>query len=106
MLAGFASVEIQASGELTTRHAPGRISTARHCLSAKSRYVHPSWESARTGAALGSIRALSSLDRTVFADPFSPDIANSGYGPLGRNAANSQATIRTKSFWLDRLRNE
>jgi hypothetical protein len=29
-------------------------------------------------AALGSISALSSFDRTVFAEPCSPDIANSG----------------------------
>jgi hypothetical protein len=28
------------------------------------------------------------------------------YGPFERNAANNQATTRTKSLWLDRLRNE
>jgi len=35
-------------------------------------------ESARTGATLESIRALSSFERTVFAERCSPDIANSG----------------------------
>jgi hypothetical protein len=40
------------------------------------------------------------------AEPCSPDIAKRGYGPPNRNAANSQATIRTKSFRLARLRNE
>ena len=35
-------------------------------------------ESARTGAALGSISALSSLERTVLAESCSPDIASSG----------------------------
>jgi hypothetical protein len=34
--------------------------------------------SARTGATLGSIRALSIFDRTVLAEPCSPDIANNG----------------------------
>jgi hypothetical protein len=46
-----------------------------------------------------------SLERTVFAEPCSPDIARRGCGPPARNAANSQA-INTKSFRLARLRNE
>ena len=63
-------------------------------------------ESARTGAALGSMSAFSSLERTVLAEPCSPDIARRGYGPPARNAASSQATTNTKSFRLARLRNE
>jgi hypothetical protein len=66
-----------------------------------------SWrDNERTGAALGSISALSSLERTDFTEPCSPDIARRGYGPPARNAANGQATINTKSFRPARLRNE
>jgi len=51
-------------------------------------------------------RVLRSLDRTVFAEPCSPDIASNGYGPPNRKLAISQATINTKSSRLDRLSNE
>ena len=55
-------------------------------------------ESARTGAALGSINAFSSLERTVFAEPCSPEIADSGYGPRDRKAPSSQATTGQTRF--------
>jgi len=60
--------------------------------------------SARTGATLESTKALSIFDRTVLAEPCSPDIASTGWGPPGRSAANSQAITKTKSFRLERLR--
>src|SRR5262245_8578768 len=59
--------------------------------------------SALTGAALGSINALSSLQMTVFADPCSPDIASTGYGPRDRSVANSHITTNTRSLRLVRL---
>ncbi len=62
--------------------------------------------SARTGAAWGSIKALSSFDNTVLAEPCSPATASSGWGPPDRSVANSQATTRTKSFRCGRLSNE
>jgi hypothetical protein len=56
-----------------------------------------------TGATFGSTSPRSIFDRTVLADPCSPEMAKTGYGPLGRSAAKSRETTRTKSFWLDRL---
>ena len=41
---------------------------------------------------------------TVFADPRSPETPSNGHGPQKRNAANSQATTKTNSVWLRRLR--
>src|SRR5258708_38980943 len=60
--------------------------------------------SARTGAALGSISALSSFERTVFVEPCSPDIASTGYGPRDRSVASSHITVNTSSMRLFRLR--
>jgi hypothetical protein len=44
----------------------------------RPRIFCPCYAGARMGAALGSISAWSSLERTVFAEPCSPDIAISG----------------------------
>src|SRR5262249_42757757 len=55
-----------------------RLSNASKPLLAAIISSRSSRKSERTGAALGSIRALSSLERTVLAEPCSPDIAKSG----------------------------
>src|SRR5262249_39606262 len=58
---------------------PDRLSNAsRWPLLAAIISSRSSRESERTGPALGSIRALSSLERTVLAEPCSPDTAKSG----------------------------
>src|SRR5262249_60272173 len=54
--------------------------------------------SARRGAVFGSTKARRIVENVDFALPCSPETATTGYGPVLRNAASSQATVNTKSL--------
>ena len=69
--------------------------------------INSSWllrGSARSGAVLGSISARIIAEKVDFAEPCSPERTNTGYGPVSRNVASSQATIRAKVLSLETFR--